>query len=270
MLLILGESRLMEIVGNIFVFVVFIAVVAVGFFLSKRSGAMAAAMGQQMSGGAQAVDEANRALFDATGYEHAAIQGQPMDAQLAYSRTQANDPMKGVHFVRNKEGLPVHFRTSVKRAGASVAYETRWYAECGPTFGLHLIDKSLLGAEGKARAKAFGIIREIEQAYPQEVTLDAQRAQRFRLFSTDPARAQAWIASPDAASALSQLSSVDLLVSPQGISLNDPMMDNLRPPGSDGGAAAMLSQTPAQRNAHTIAVHQAAANLLLSVARATT
>ena len=246
-----------------FSLIVLLVVGAVGYFISKNQVGAA----QAMMGGPAAIDDSNRLLFEATGYEHAACQGQPMEAQLEYSRERTKDPMAGVHLIRDAQGLTLHFKTSVTMAAMGVQYAAQWFGECRPSFGLHLIDAKLLGAEGRKAARAQGYERDLQPAYDSEVAISIPvLASRFKLFTTDPARALAWLQQPDVQQRLGALHSVDLLVQAERITLNDPMMDNLR---AGGSTAQMLAQTPQQRGEYMVTVHQNVAGLLHSAAGAT-
>lgn len=243
--------------------VVLLVVGAVGYFISKNSVGAA----QAMMGGPAAIDDTNRMLFEATGYQHAECQGQPMEAQLNYSRQRSKDPMAGVHLIRDAQGLTLHFKTSVTMAAMGVLYAAQWFGECRPSFGLHLIDGKLLGSEGRKAARAQGYERDIQPAYDNEVAITVPAlAARFKLFTTDPVRALAWLGQPDVQQRLAALHSVDLLVQAERITLNDPMMDNLR---AGGSTAQMLAQTPQQRGEYMVTVHQNVAGLLHSAAGAT-
>jgi hypothetical protein len=244
---------------------VLLVVGVVGYVLSKRSGAAAQSMGQSMMGGAEAMDAANRRLFEMTGYTHAACPGQPMEAQLEYSRRSASDPMAGVHFVRDAQGLPVHYKTSVSHTLTGVAYAAEWFGQCQTSFGLHLIDAKLLGAEAEKANRTQGYERKIEPAYDEVAIAVPAFGNRFRLFTTDPGKAQQWLQQPDTQQRLMALHSVELLAAPNGITLNDPMMDNLR----SGSPAQMMAQTPAQHFEVSLAVHQNVAGLLHGLAQAT-
>lgn len=250
----------MEIAFSVLVLLV---VGAVGYFISKDSVGAA----QAMMGGPAAIDDTNRLLFEATGYQHAACQGQPMAAQLDYSRERSKDPMAGVHLVRDAQGVTLHFKTSVTMAAMGVLYAAQWFGESRPSFGFHLIDAKLLGAAGRKAAQAQGYERDIRPAYDNEVAITAPAlASRFKLFTTDPARALGWLGQPDVQQRLGALHSVDLLVEAERITLNDPMMDNLR---AGGSTAQMLAQTPQQRADYMVTVHQNIAGLIHSAAGAT-
>lgn len=231
-------------------FVVF-AIVASFIFASKRGG-----MGAK-------VEEMNRELFSRTGYRHAAIHEQPLEAQLAFSAAHAQKPL---HLIRPLPQLntQLHFRQETKAQGARTLLSASWSVPLRPAFGFHLIDKKLMGARAVAKNVMTSMHRTVCPAFPTEVTVAIPAlGDRFKLFATDPARAMSVLMQPDVQQLVMAMKSVELLVSEGDISLNDPMMENLHPPG---GPMALAGMQPAQMGEFMAGAHDRAAQLLVAVA----
>ncbi len=236
------------------------------FFAMKMSGG-GMGMGAMGGGGMNAkIEEMNRALFSRTGYRHAAIYEQPIEAQLAMSAEQTKNPMRPIHLVRPVPQLntQLHFHQATETTATGVAYSASWSIPMRPAFGLHLVDKKLMGIGAAAKGFMSSTTRTITPAYPTEVTMAIPAlGDRFKLYASDPARAMNLLMQPDVQQLLTSLKSVDLRVSEGDIMLNDPMMENLHPPG---GPMALASMPAAQMGDFMAGAHDRIAQLLVAVA----
>lgn len=245
-------------IETLFGVVVLAAVLGVAVWFSKRQGAMALAAGARLSG----VDPRalSRMMLERTGFQHAAMLGAPLDAQVEHSMRLAAQGAHPLHLIRAADGFELHFEQhAAQTPSGAVAMSARWWTPARPRLGLHLVERRFAGLGQAVINAATSLSRSFTPRFAHEVALDPELAQRFRAWSNDPAAAQSVLAQPSLRAALTALRSVELVIDAGAVALDDPMMENLT---GGGPAHAMLTMGAEGLLAAQVSGHAAAANLI--------
>jgi hypothetical protein len=223
--------------------VVFGALLAGAAWFSKKQGAWAAAAGEKMLG--TDLRTMTRWMFERSGFQWHDMQGAPLEAQVERSVGQAGQVFQSSHLVRHRDGFELHFEQRTEQTpSGGVAMSATWWTPCAPPFGLHVADRRIAGV-GQAVANVMtNLSRAFSPLFPHEISLhDPALAARFRVWTTDPGQALAYLARPELGAALLALPSVDFALREQCISLADPLMENL----TGGRPAHALVGLPAEQ-----------------------
>lgn len=181
------------------------------------------------------------------------------------------------HSVRNYHGLPIHYRFSSrteKTFNQTTTFTSNaWTAElqAPPRIPIHIADKRLVGV-AKAVGEAFSnTTREFTPRCPQRVETGIPAVDAAFVVYAESAEAARYLfaQTPALVPLLQNWAELDVSVTRDGVTFNDPGMTNIH--AAMGGVVgnAALGFDVGKRLELTIPVHERVAELLATLARAT-
>jgi len=242
----------MELWSTEFTIAIVVGVLIVGTLISKLQGRAAAGVINAMHGGN--LRATVRDTFERTGFRHAALPDAPLEAQVDHSMAQLGVIETKTHLIRVRDGVTLHFEQHAHAAGAGSRISARWWTPARAAFGLHIADRRLSSVKQKLNNVFTELVREFEPLFDTELSLDHPKLnERFRVWTDDPARAKAALSDPQLYGALLALPLVDLATLESQISLNDPLMENLKAsPGVNQIDAMVAGHDAAERVLHSM------------------
>jgi hypothetical protein len=248
---------------------ILVAVIGYTFWMRSRAGGALANAGPAFTN-----------FFQRTGYRYFDIQNQPPEAQTQRALSDATKASGGgfaLHYVRNYNGLPIHYRSTAgmeQRDGQSVyVISNQWEAElpAPPRIPVHIADKRL-DSTMKAVGELFTNSKRVfSPKGSQRVTTGIPEIDsRFVVFGEDPAAVAALFRqNPALIPLLSGWAEVDVAVTRHQVTFADPVQKNMQ--AAMGGTLGNMAMgfDFAKRTELSIPVHDRVAELMAALVRAT-
>jgi hypothetical protein len=231
----------------------------------------------------QALDRAGPAFtdfFERTGYRYIDMRhvSAAAQAERALADGRAGKGGSDVHYVRDYEGLAIHYTMSFgqhKQDLRTVYYRTnQWHAEipAPPRVSLHIADKSLQSTMKQVTELVSREKRVFTPKCAQQITTGiAEIDRKFVVFADNPEAARAVLVQNPAlvAMLLAGWAELDVWVTRDGATFADPGQANMQAAmgGTIGNMATGFDH--AKRLDLTTPVHERVADLLATLVRAT-
>jgi len=242
----------------------FVAFALVAFFYMKKFG---------RGNAEKAINDAvpmMRSFFERTGYSFADARNAGPDAQVlkwqrAYAESMQGRPYD-VHFVRDYQGLEVHWEQFSGQRDNAFVMSQSWYAPFAqmPRTVFHVAEASLASTVSKVAKEMFtNVTTNWKPAFQKQIqTGDRELDARFVVYGEHEDAVRAVLADPGLKQALLACSYVDLRVVPDSVRMSDPQQKNTLDMMGGTYGAMKYAGNPGAAFEVTLPVHDRMASIM--------
>lgn len=211
-----------------------------------------------------------RSFFERTGYAFPDLRGAGPDAQVprwmqSYQASLQGSPYE-VHFIRDYQGLEVHWEQFSGQRGGAFVMSQSWWAPLArlPRTPFHIAEASLAGGIGKlASEMVSNMTTDFRPAFQRQIRTGIPAIDgRFVVYGEHDDAVRALLSDPTMQQALFACSHVDLRVVPDSVRLNDPAQKNTLDMMGGSYGAMKYAGNPGAAFEVTLPVHDRMAYLL--------